>query len=61
LQDVKGDPTGEKEGMHPQQNWPSRSGVNKILVNGVAESINDHYGDQQRHGKVEILLQPWSQ
>ena len=45
LHEVKSDPTGEKGGMHPEQNRSSRVSLNELISNGAAESIKNDYRD----------------
>jgi hypothetical protein len=58
LRDVKSEPTGEKDGMHPQQNRASGVAVYEFVFNGLAEPANNDRRYEQRHTQIEILLYP---
>jgi len=44
--------------MNPEKERPRRRAVEEVGVNGMTESPDHNGGDEQRHGEVEVLLQP---
>ena len=43
--------------MHIKKERARQCGMDQVLINRVAEPVHDDAGDQQRHQKIEIVLQ----
>ena len=57
LQDEEKHPPGKNDGMDGEdEGWNGR-GVQQVLPDGVAETVDRYDGNQQRHAEVEILAQ----
>ena len=57
LEDEEKHPPGKNDGVDGEDEGRYGRGVQKVVPDGVAEAVDRHDGDQQRHTEVEVLAQ----
>ena len=57
LKDKEEDPAGKDDGVNGEDKGRYRRGVQQVVADGVAKTVDHDHGNQQRHAEVEVLAQ----
>src|SRR3984885_15320877 len=58
LKDVEGDPSCKCGAVNPEKEGARNRGMEEVVVDGVVEAPDNDCGDEQRHGEVEVFVDP---